>query len=116
LPKGLPEIQKTQQESTAAGKSAGTADQSASEFSIRLQFYRGGRLDTVTRLPAIQSQKSGLWRLLSYDETKKLATIECELMQQRTQHEVQFLDADTINLIPPNMAGLNVKLEFKRSR
>ncbi len=84
--------------------------------SISLQFYRNGRLDTVTNLPNIQTQKTGQWRLVSFDETKKIATIECELMQQRTQHRVEFIDADTMKLVPPNLAGTKLQLEFKKSR
>ncbi len=83
-------------------------------YSLRLQFYRNGRLDTVTNLPNIQTQKSGQWRLLSFDETSGRATIECELMQQRTQHQVEFIDSRTIKLVPPNMAGLKLTLEFTK--
>jgi hypothetical protein len=86
----------------------------APDYSIRLQFYRNGRLDTVTDLPNIQTQKSGQWRLLTFDEASQRATIECELMQQRTQHQVEFVDSNTMRLVPPNMAGLKLTLTFKR--
>ena len=84
------------------------------DYSIRLQFYRNGRLDTVTDLPNIQTQKTGQWRLLSLDEASGKGTIECELMQQRTQHQIEFIDSNTIKLVPPNMAGLKLTLEFKK--
>lgn len=87
----------------------------AEDFSIRLAFYRDGRLDTVTKLPQIQTQKSGRWRILSFDGASQTALIECDLLQQRTQHEVEFVDARTIRLVPPNLAGLDVKLEFKKA-
>ncbi len=95
---------------------SGQAAASSASHSISLQFYRNGRLDTVTNLPNIQTQKTGQWRLLSFDETKQIATIECELTQQRTQHQVEFIDAETMKLVPPNLAGLKLQLEFKKSR
>lgn len=82
--------------------------------SIQLRFYRSGRLDTFTHLPNIQTQKSGKWRFISYNEVTQTAMIEFELMQQRTRHEVEFLDHNTIRLVPPNMAGLSIKMTFKR--
>lgn len=85
------------------------------DYSIQLRFYRTGQLDTVTKLPMIQTHKTGQWRLLSFDEASRKATIECELMQQRTQHQVEFIDSRTIRLVPPNLAGLKLTLEFKKN-
>jgi hypothetical protein len=89
-------------------------DGEGSDYSIRLKFYRSGQLDTVTQLANIQTRKSGRWQLVNFDEATQTATIECELMQQRTQHQVEFVDKHTIRLVPPNMAGLNLKLVFIR--
>jgi hypothetical protein len=91
-------------------------DSAGEPYSIRLQFYRNGRFDTVTTLPNIQTHKSGKWRLVEMDPTGRTATIEFELMRQRTVHDVERIDADTIRLTPPNMAGLNIQLTFKRKR
>jgi hypothetical protein len=95
-------------------RSADPSDRASTGYSIRLQFYRNGRLDTVTQLPNIQTQKSGRWRWIAFDPATRMATIECELMQQRTQHQVEFVDPQTIRLVPPNMAGLKLQLEFKK--
>jgi hypothetical protein len=83
---------------------------------MELRFYRNGRLDTVTRLPQIQTHKSGTWRLIHSDPPQRRITIECELLGQTTEHVIEWIDDDTIRLIPPNMAGLKLELDFKRSR
>lgn len=110
VPDRLPAGQSSPLDRSAAEEKNGATP----PHSIQLRFYRSGRLDTVTQLPSIQTQKTGTWRFVSYDESKRMAIVEFELMQQRTRHEVEFLDRSTIRMIPPNMAGLSIRLEFKR--
>jgi len=94
----------------------GESPATSGNHSIELRFLKNGNLETATSLPSIQTQKAGRWRMLSYDESNRIAMIECDLMQQRTEHKVEFLDSNTIRLIPPNLAGLKISMEFKRVR
>lgn len=81
---------------------------------MKLVFQRNGVLKTQTRLGAGTTEKQGTWKLVSYDEAAGVLSLECELMQQTSTHAVEFVDENTIRLVPPNMAGLSMKLTFKR--
>lgn len=87
-------------------------DMPASRMS--LQFKSGGRLTTTTRMGSIDSNKEGTWKFVSFDEATQTMSISCTLGMQETEHEIQFLSDSRIKLAPPNMAGLNQKLEFQR--
>ena len=81
---------------------------------MSLQFKSNGRLSTVTKMGTIDSNKNGSWEFLSFDESTQTMKIKCTLVGQDTEHEVQFLSESKIKLAPPNLAGLNKKLEFQR--
>jgi len=81
---------------------------------MSLQFKSNGRLTTTTRMGSIDSNKDGTWKFVSFDEATQTMKISCTLGMQETEHEVQFLSDAKIKLAPPNMAGLNQKLEFQR--
>jgi hypothetical protein len=83
---------------------------------MTLSFHPGGRLETKTRAGAIDSLKTGTWQLVSYDSQQQSAVITCTLGQQTTEQTVQWIDADTIKLTPPNMAGLSIKWVFRRQQ
>lgn len=87
-------------------------EQPASRMS--LQFRSNGGLSTVTNMGNIDSEKAGSWEFLSFDEEQQVMKIKCILNSQETEHEIQFLSEARIKLTPPNMAGLNQKLEFQR--
>ncbi len=98
---------------------AGAADENISSASttspgIVLTFYRSGRLETTTNQGQIHTEKSGTWELLYYEPEQKSAVIRCELIGQKTEHTVTFIDSDTIRLQPPNLAGLDEELTFHR--
>ena len=81
---------------------------------ISLHFARWGKLRTVTRQGAIQTEKQGTWTWLHFDPVTHVGAIQCELLRQKTDHRLEFLDPDTIRLNPPNLAGLDQELQFTR--
>lgn len=84
------------------------------EPKMMLRFQRNGNLQTETEMGRVDSLKQGSWEMVSFDAEANTMTIACELMSQQTEHLVLFIDQDTIELNPPNMAGLSTKLVFKR--
>ncbi len=52
--------------------------------------------------------------MVSYNESTNSMTIKCDIQMQESEHEITFVDQDTIELVPPNMAGTAMKLKFKR--
>ncbi len=92
-----------------------TGDISGSGPEVSIAFQSNGRLETLTRTGMIDSAKTGTWRLVSYNAEKMTALIECTLSEQVTEHEIEWLDKDSIKLTPPNMAGLTMKLIFRRA-
>jgi hypothetical protein len=87
----------------------------AGDSVMTLSFLAGGKLETQTTTGEINTRKSGSWRMMSYDGQQRTAVISCTLGQQTSEHEVQWIAADTIKLTPPNMAGLSIKLVFRRA-
>lgn len=81
---------------------------------MSLLFRANGGLATITSMGTINSEKTGSWEFLSFNEDSQTMKIKCTLNMQDTEHEIQFLSDSKIKLAPPNMAGLNQKLEFQR--
>jgi hypothetical protein len=79
-----------------------------------LKFDRNGRLETTTAMGAVNRNKQGMWKMVSFDESTGSMTIQCDIQLQESEHEITFIDQDTIKLVPPNMAGTTMKLKFKR--
>ena len=79
-----------------------------------LKFFRSGALETQTNMGSVRTKKQGYWKLISVDEGNRQLTIECELMGQTTNHEVELIDDKTIRLVPPNLAGLKRQIKFVR--
>jgi len=118
----LAERMGTQEGSVSSGGSSaeaapfeGEVDPNVPEPEVTITFRSNGVLETLTRTGIIDSTKSGSWRLVSYDSGKMTAVVECILNQQVTEHEIQWLDEDSIKMTPPNMAGLTMKLIFRRA-
>lgn len=88
------------------------------ESAMRIEFRRNGRLQTLTRMGRINpNPKQGTWKLIAGGNVSDgNITIECTLLGQTTQHEIRFIDEDTIEMVPPNMAGTHQKLRFQRAR
>lgn len=82
---------------------------------MQIEFRGNGGLATITRMGRVDPKpKQGSWQMVSYDSATNQMQIKCTLGLQQTEHEVTFLDANTIKLIPPNMAGTNVRITFSR--
>ena len=88
---------------------------SESTSRMNLIFRSNGTLETNTLMGQIKRTKNGVWKLNSSGQDGKLLSVECQLNQQTTVHEIEFLDSETIRLIPPNLAGLTTKLTFRRT-
>ena len=87
------------------------------ESKMQLDFFRNGRLATTTAMGNVTpTPKKGRWEMVSFDEPSQTMTIKCQIGLQESEHKVEFIDADTIKLVPPNMAGLRLKLRFQRKR
>jgi hypothetical protein len=84
---------------------------------MQLQFFGNGGLTTTTAMGiVIPTPKQGRWEMVSFDETSQQMKVKCQIGLQETEHEIEFIDADTIKLVPPNMAGLSLKLRFQRKK
>lgn len=81
---------------------------------MRLVFFWNGKLETQTQLGALASRKSGSWEVIQASPDGTTVTLSCQLQGQTTEHEVTFVDPDTIRLVPPNMAGVPQPLTFRR--
>ena len=81
---------------------------------MTITFKRNGVLNTRTRMGEIDQEKTGTWKMISFDEPSRTMTISCEINLQTSEHEIAFVDENTIKLVPPNMAGLKMKSKFSK--
>ena len=89
-------------------------DEEDSEPRMLVTFYGNGTVKTKTAMGDVNQQKQGTWKMVAYNEEAKTMTISCEINTQTTEHEVNFVDENSIELVPPNMAGLTMKVKFTR--
>ena len=84
--------------------------------SMSLVFHRNGKLETFTDFPMASTgrPKVGTWKFKSWDEAKQVIVIECDLFDEKTTTSIRFLDDNTIELVPPNLAVLETNLRFRR--
>ncbi len=96
--------------------SIGEGDESVGTMS--LVFHRNGKLETFTDFPMASTGKPkvGKWKLKSWDDSGQIAILECDLFDELTETRVRFIDEDTIQLVPPNIAVLEMELRFRRSK
>lgn len=92
------------------------ADTGAAAPGITLQFSRGGKLRTETHQGSIHTVKEGTWTWLHYDPVSHVGAIQCRLLDQKTDHRLEFVGPDAIRLSPPNLAGIEQQLLFQRQR
>ena len=84
---------------------------------MQVQFRSNGDLITQTEMGRMTPvPKTGRWELVAFNEVDQTMSVKCTIGLQETQHEIKFIDANTIELIPPNMAGLSMKLKFQRMK
>ena len=83
---------------------------------MSIEFSSGGQLKTTTIMGEIDRVKEGRWDLVSFDGANQVSVIKCKIGLQETEHEVDWIDDNTIELVPPNMAGVDMKLRFIKRR
>jgi len=83
---------------------------------MMLEFSANGSLRTITDMGQLQQEKQGTWSFVAGSNGGKKLAIRCLLNQQTSEVEVEFIEPELISLVPPNMAGLNTKLTFRRTQ
>jgi len=91
-------------------------DEGGNKSRMRIVFGFRGALTTQTAMGEIQREKSGTWDLVSFDEKESQMELDCDLGSGDVRTSITFLDANTIKLVPPNMAGTRSKLTFERKK
>ncbi len=82
---------------------------------MQIEFRGNGTFSTITQMGWVTPQpKQGRWEMLAFDPTKNKMRIKCTIGLQETEHDVEFIDPNTIKLVPPNMAGVKLKITFTR--
>lgn len=84
-----------------------------------VRFGWNGTLETLTQMGDIQRSKSGRWELLEADPIAGTATLECTLGDSRSPAQtttlvVEWVDEQTLRMTPPNLAGLDLPMNFQR--
>lgn len=102
----------TEKQNSTNDQPAGADNESSN---MLVEFASNGSLMTRTQMRTINRDKQGGWSFLEFDEEKNVVKIECTVGLQVTEHAIEILDKDTIEMVPPNMAGLKTKLKFKRT-
>lgn len=95
--------------SLAEGETMGT---------MALVFHRNGKLETFTDFPmaSLGRPKTGTWSVEAWDAKSSTVTIKSLLEPDHDPviTKIRFIDDDTIQLIPPNIAVLEMELRFGR--
>ncbi len=81
---------------------------------MTLIFHRNGSLETITDFPAARSHKHWRWSMVSWDAVKRVAVVRCEMDPESVTTTIRFIDPETIQLVPPNIAVLETELQFTR--
>jgi hypothetical protein len=89
----------------AAGDTAGR---------MQLKFHANGTLETISDFPAARSHKRWRWSVISWDKARGTMEIECVMPGESVRTTVVFLDDNTIELVPPNIHVLEMRLRFAR--
>ncbi len=93
--------------SIANGETTGT---------MSLVFHGNGKLETFTDFPMASTGKPkvGTWSIQDWQPDQSLLVIECVLQDETISTNIQFIDDNTIELIPPNIAVLEKEFRFQR--
>lgn len=85
------------------------------QVALSVEFARSGKLTTSTNVMGEPTQKTGTWSMTEH--TENTATIEFVLEGDEPETiKVRFVDDDTIEMVPPNLAVLNREYTFKRTK
>ena len=91
-----------------------STDASSSLPRMAITFSSNGQFQTETAMGNVNRLKNGAWQVISLDEAARKMTIRCTIGSEETDHAVEMIDGSTIRLVPPNMAGLTMKMRFVR--
>jgi len=83
---------------------------------MSIEFANAGTFKTTTVMGDIDRTKEGSWKWVSYDEANQTAVVKCKVGLQETDHDISWIDESVIELIPPNLAGLDMRLRFVRTK
>lgn len=92
----------------------GAFEETSTDSRMSLVFESSGRFRTVTRMGSIDQTKEGTYEIVEDVSNQEFVKVSCSIQMQITEHEIEFIDENTIKLVPPNMAGLSMKLQFER--
>ncbi len=95
----------------ASGRSNVPSDDQPLESPMTIRFGGDGKLETATNMGGIQSQKQGTWEMKSAGPPMVIAFV---INGQPAETEIEWIGNDQIKMVPPNMAGLTMKLVFRR--
>lgn len=101
-------------EHSARVQETASIDDSNSMPKMAITFESNGKFQTVTKMGSMNREKNGTWQVISLDEEARKMTIRCTIGTEETDHSVELVDGSTIRLVPPNMAGLTMKMRFVR--
>jgi len=96
------------------GRESDSIDDSSSLPRMSITFHSNGQFGTSTAMGDVNREKSGTWQVIALDEVVGKMTIRCKIGTEETDHSVELVDGSTIRLVPPNMAGLTMKMRFVR--
>ncbi len=97
-----------------SGRETDSTDDSNSTPRMAITFLTNGTFQTQTAMGNVNGQKNGAWQVISLDEAARKMTIRCTIGSDETDHSIELIDGSTIRLVPPNMAGLTMKMRFVR--
>ena len=98
-----------------ANDTADNNSDSVDQNRMEIVFRRGGGLVTKTKMGSIDREKSGTWELIQVNESERTATVSCTIQSQTTEHEIELLEQGRLKMVPPNMAGTETRLIFRRA-
>ena len=110
------EIENAQSISKSVSGDSESDNEKPAPAKMSIEFSSGGKLTTRTQMGSIDSEKVGRWDFQSYDAEMGVMKVKCNLDGQATEHEIEFVDADTIRWVPPNMAGTTRQIRFVRDK
>jgi hypothetical protein len=96
------------------GLESDSIDDSTAMPRMAISFFSGGKFQTQTAMGNVNREKNGAWHVISLDEEARKMTIRCSIGSDETDHSIDLIDGSTIRLVPPNMAGLTMKMRFVR--
>ena len=108
-------LEQVNQNSSPSDAESDSSNGSSPQMTIT--FKANGTLETATLLGQLNVKKEGVWKIISNQDSDSELTnmkIGCELADQVTQHDIEWVDENSIRFAPPNMAGVDQTFTFHR--